>query len=818
MPTYYYDLPEVSCGACTGTIDTALRASPLFRNQTFITDASTRRLTIVSTDEQLGYLAVRDQLNKVLSPCGFSCDAVDKSSQPSLSQPWLSHHVLGGVGISVGVLFMLAMMLAGPLPLVVTAMMAGLSVPLTLFLGAESYQKALKKGKLGKLTMDTLFSISTLTILLVSSAAFFFPTLPMMFDAGLLIFGFRHMGIAIKDSFNSTAFKSRNFQDDAPKHVLKCLNGQNELVSLALIQPEDDLVLAAGEIIPLDGMFVSGSGFILDTIITGKSHPRSVKCSELLFAGTQLMQIDSPLVFRVKHSAADSHLARLDGKILSAKAEKAPLETATSRIIQYFIPAVVCLAIASGVLIACFFSNALAIQCAVSVLVSACPCTLGLITPLAVNIGMRKTAAAGIVFKSAKALEAADNIQCVVFDLNGTLTRGEPVVARYKALLPESEMPDDLLLRLFAHLEGDCTHPAAKAIRDKAKTMTLLTGDTRVELNDHSGLVVRWQDKSYALGSEAMMLSHGVTKDDLDSLRNKINPRAENSVVYLAREGELIGYVVLHDPLRDDAIYVIKTLQDSGKQVHLCTGADQNTAERYAALLGIDKLHVRANCVSNAAVDAAESKINYLNTLKAKGFRVAAVGDAGNDAEMIVASDVGFAMKSDGGDERTQQHAAAVIQGKALSPILQAFSVAEHMVTNIKQNLMFSLVYNIATVLVTGGLLLAIGVVLNPAIGAALMMIQASLILLNVRRFATQQTCTDAVSVTESPSEADTNVSGHGNSMRLAHSNREGFDKREGHFDQSRYLLRHGFYKLKCSGLNKVDHELAESRVVNGVS
>ena len=199
-----------------------------------------------------------------------------------------------------------------------------------------------------------------------------------------------------------------------------------------------------------------------------------------------------------------------------------------------------------------------------------------------------------------------------------------------------------------------------------------------------------------------------------------------------------MGYVVLNDPLRHDAIQVISTLKSMRITPHICTGADDKTALRYAGLLGIAPDKVRANCVSHATTDSVQSKKQYLDELKAKGYQVAAVGDAANDAEMIVASDVGFAIRSSGGNEHTQQQAAAVIQGSALLPIVHAFSVARQTVANIKQNLIFSLLYNGATVLIAGGLLLALGFVLNPAIGAVLMILQTSLILLNVYRFAKQ--------------------------------------------------------------------------------
>lgn len=742
---YQYDVPDVVCGNCSGTVEEALRQSHFFTGQLFGVDPTVKpaKLTITFEDDHLSYQEVRDLLNEVIEPVGFTCVEISAAIREKVFNPWFSHRMQGAIGIGVGALFLLLSFMTGMLPAWVMAISTVLSIPLTLFLGAESYQKAWKKLKARTLTMDTLFSISTITILIVSTASLFFTALPMMCEASLLIFGFRHIGLAVEHAFKQKNAKSQRFQDDAPQQVMRFYQGKKSLAPLESIQKNDQLFLSEGSILPVDGIFEESEGLVSDRIVTGSSMPRRVVAGEQLYAGSILTETKRPLLFRATSSAALSHLARLDIKIARAKLEKSALETVTNRILQYFIPTVICIAAISGIVIGAFFSPTLAIQCAVSVLVSACPCTLGLITPLAIRIGIKKAADSGVVFNSAKKLEATDNIQCVVFDLNGTLTQGIPRVSHYRALL-DSGLAHDELLSLFAHFEKSCTHPVARAITHaaRAKKMSAVTSEVTIVATDHAGRVIEWEGQRYVLGSEALMLQQGIDKLAIERIRKSANPQEGDSVVYLARSNQLIGYVVLHDLLRDDATHVISALKTMGKQPYLCTGADEKTALQYAKKLGISPEHVRANCVSHAPAASAQSKKNVLDELRKKGFRVAAVGDGGNDAEMIAAADVGFAISS-GGDAHTQQQASAVIQGHSLLPVLHAFSIAKRTVSNIKENLMFSLVYNIATVVITGGLLLTLGVVLNPAVGALLMIIQTSLILLNVSRFAKQNTIVD---------------------------------------------------------------------------
>ncbi len=729
---YQYHLPDIVCGNCSAVVEKAIRETPFFKDHPMGVDPIEKTLTLTFEDDAPSYLEIRDVLNEILDPVGFVCVELQANSVPQKKSRF-SHKILGILGVSVGLIFLAISMF--PVGAWSMLAMSVVSLPLTLFLGLESYEKAWMKFKKRLLTMDSLFALSTLSIAAVSVASFFLPQLPMMCEAGLLIFGFRHIGLAIEEAFKQTNILIKRFQDDAPSHVTRIEKGKLVQVPLSTVQKKDILWIKPGDILPVDGFFEEDEGLVLDKIVTGSNMPRRIVLNEQLYAGTVLSSAERGLRYRVTAIAHHSHLARLDAKVAYAKLEKAPLETATTQVLQYFIPLVLGIAVVSGIVIGTLCLPALGIQSAVAVLVSACPCTLGLITPLAMRVGLKKSADRGIVFNSAKKLELAQSAECVVFDLNGTLTEGKPFVVRHGAL-SHSPWSASVVLKMMAHFEDKCQHPVAKAIHASAGSQTSIPlPEYEVLMNHYAGRVVRCGNTTYTVGGEALLIAQGVPGRDIDSLRKKLNLRVGENLVCLAKEKTIIGYVVLQDTLRKDAKSIIDALKKAGKHPYLCTGADAKTAHEYAKQLGIPEQNVRSNCVSHAKADSFQSKKKVIDDLHRRGFVVAAVGDGANDAEMIAAADVGFAIAADG-EAHTQQHAAAIIKGVALQPILHAFNISKQTVQNIKENLCFSLIYNIATVFLAAGLLLSIGVVLNPAVGAALMILQTSLIFMNVYRFA----------------------------------------------------------------------------------
>lgn len=743
---YIFYIDGMSCISCSNVIETHLRKTSIVPIEYFYVDLTTpdpKKTTIILNEELSDHQVQWEHLKSTIEQKGFECKTssykpdnilIEKVNPPKLSrwdkvkQITTSHWFLGTLGSTIGIGFLITFLAASALPISAMIALASLSTILTFIIGAHSYKEAWKKLMKSKtLTMDSLFAISTLTVLAVSISSFFIPWLPMMFEASLLIYGFRHLGLAIEETLKEK-ITSANFQDRAPTTVRLVLKSGIHCMPLTYIKPKDIIEIAPGEVVPLDS-YCSTQSLIYNTIISGSTLPRLYSQGEKVLAGMRLAKNAPPLRMQVINDASNSFLSRLDKGIAQSIHEKAPLELKTQKLLSYFIPTVIGLAVLSGLIIGLFFPAAIAIQCAVSVLVSACPCTLGLIIPLAVKTGIHKAAEYGVHFKNSKALQEMDQIDTLIFDLNGTLTTGVPTVKQHTVVNKKINL--DQLLAISAALENGSPHPVAKAIYTFTQQYKLPPIKVRDHnATHHSGIFAMLNEARYAIGSLGFMKDQGVSIVDVD---RELSLDAGDSVVYVARNSELVGYFIVTDPLRDDALRTINVLKSMGKDLHICTGSDEKTAQRYARSLGINQVY--ADSVATSLEPGDKSKPDYIKQLQKKNKKVAMVGDAANDVRALAASDLGIAMLSHNADELTQQHAGAVIQNGTLMPIANALAVSQQTVKNISQNLLMSLGYNLSTVLFSGGLLVAAGFIMNPAIGAALMVIQACLVLLNVYRF-----------------------------------------------------------------------------------
>jgi Cu2+-exporting ATPase len=766
--TYVFYVSGMTCTSCSGIIESYINEhlkKQSIKVEAFHADLATigdpKKVTILLPDNHPDIIAptltqsqTEDQpkpkaikkkpkhdknwtaLKTLITEVGFTCSedgTVSISTQSKIKKLLNSHWFLGALGCISGISILMICLLVSSLPLAAMIAIAGISVSLTLFLGANSYYEAWSKlTKARSLTMDSLFALSTAIILLVAVLALIFtplmpilpwlPKLPMMFDAALLIYGFRHIGIAIENTIKEKIGTAR-FQDRAAKIVQLKIANKRVDTPIEQIKPNDIIVISPGEIIPLDGSCENESS-IYDTILTGATLPRLYRKNEKILAGMRLAEHAKPLEMRVSKEIQRSYLARLDARIEKAALDKAPIEIQTSKILTYFIPAVIVMATVSAVIISIFFTPALAIQSAVAVLVSACPCTLGLITPLAVKTGMHKAAENGVRFKSAKTLQQAEQSNTIIFDLNGTLTTGVPKIKQLK-LINGCNLSEYELLKRCATLEQNSSHPIGKAIY--AYSMRTINDELeaiQIDPPSHSGVSGSINKEQYSIGSRSLMQEYNIPLPPPHMLPELA---AGDQLVFIAREQQIMGYIVMTDLLREDAELTIRALTSMKKEVHLCTGADEETAKRYAKALNIK--HILGNCTPAA-------KTEYIKNLRAKAHIVTMIGDGPNDAEAVAASDFSIAMTSEGGDELTQQAAGAYTG--CLLAIASAFAISKQTVSNIKQNLYLSLSYNLAAVAIAGGLLLAVGLTLNPAVGVILMILQACLILLNVFRFKEQ--------------------------------------------------------------------------------
>ena len=433
---YKFYLPGISCINCVKPVEEKLASSKKYVIKSSV-HIPTKIITIEVEGHDVPREDVKEYLKAMMDDVGVESEEIStevkvKSRLRKVRDFFLSHWFQGSLGLLAGITLLLVLLFAGGLPLAAMIPIAVASTLLTLLLGARSYYNAvIKLVKTRVLTMDTLFAISTITILAVSTAAFFTPMFSFMYPAALLIFGFRHIGLAIEEAMKKKLKLNRTFQHLLPfeTHVFN-EEGVVEIRPLKVVAVDDVLLINAGEIIPVDGIALTEDAFIYDTIKTGAPLPRRLKKGEFLISGMRLAEGSPSIRLQATATVANSYLARLDKNIEKAHQEKAPIEESATRILQYFIPAVLGFGIVAGLLVGCLVSPPLGIVCLSAIIISACPCILGLVPSLAFAGGMQKGAKHGVQFKSAKTLQAANAIDVVVFDLNGTLTTGVPTVCR----------------------------------------------------------------------------------------------------------------------------------------------------------------------------------------------------------------------------------------------------------------------------------------------------------------------------------------------------------------------------------------------------
>ncbi|KTD61336.1 heavy metal translocating P-type ATPase [Legionella shakespearei] len=642
-----------------------------------------------------------------------------------------NHWLKAGLGILWGVGLLVLSIASFNIPAIAYYAITGLTSLMTLYLGYSVYQSAWDALLGLRWNTTTLYTISTLTIFAVSLVSMFVPGLPMMFEAAPLVLGFWHLGEGIEHSLVGEITKKLDVRDCLSPTV-KMKGSSDKEISIKKLLPGDHIIVNQGDVIPVDGVLAE-STLLYTTRIDGSPALKRFKAGDAVKSGMRLAEHGSPVEMQVTHTYKKSYLSLIAQNINKANDEKAPIQLFADTILKYFIPGLLAIAVLSGIIIGTLFTPALAIQCVISVLVSACPCALSLITPMAVKIGMTKASDHGIHFNNGKALQAAADIDVVVFDLNGTLTKGQIEVSSLN-------IDDKRFLNHIALLESHSEHPVAKTIRAYIQGSTPSAKEelqcTSIDKSHHSGMKGIINGVRFMIGNREMLLENDITQFP------KPYDNPDNGSVYIVRGSRVIGQIALDDPLRADAVATVNKLKELGKEVHICSGAGKTTVEKYAEVLGISRDNLCANAVGAVTKAGEMSKTSYLELLKLKGHRVAMVGDAANDLTAIAYADLGIAVKSTIGDNITEQYAGIVIQEGSLFPIATAFDVSQKTQQNIFQNLIVSLTYNSVITLVAAGLFVALGFALNPVLGVALMVIESTIVLANLYRFKQQDVLT----------------------------------------------------------------------------
>jgi Cu+-exporting ATPase len=597
-----------------------------------------------------------------------------------------------------------------------------IATPVVLWGGWPFFQRGWASIVSRNLNMFTLISIGAGSAYLYSLVAVF---LPQLFPAS-----FRDMSGQLGLYFEASAvitvlvllgqvleLKARSQTSGAIKALLGltpktarriAANGQEQDVDLNQIQVGDSLRVRPGEKVPTDGVLTEGSSSVDESMVSGEPIPVEKAKDAKVIGGT--INGTGSFVMKTERIGADTLLAQIVKMVSEAQRTRAPIQRLADTVASYFVPAVLASAIITFIVWAIYGPQphyAHALVNAVAVLIIACPCALGLATPMAIMVGTGRGAGEGILIRNAEALEILEKVNTLVVDKTGTLTVGKPVLTE---LATAEGFNEANLLQLTASLEKASEHPLAAAILAAAqdKKVALLPVDAFQSVTG-KGVTGTIQGKKVAIGNAALMNDLGASTDTLKGKVEALQAEGQ-TVMYVATDGRFAGFVAVSDPIKDSTAEAIEQLKKEGIKVVMVTGDNQKTAAAVAKKLGID---FEADVLP-------EKKAEVVKKLQAAGAIVAMAGDGVNDAPALAQAQVGIAMGT-GTDVAMETGGITLIKGD-LRGIVKARRLSEHTMSNIRQNLFFAFFYNALGVPLAAGVLYPFfGLLLSPMIAAAAM-------------------------------------------------------------------------------------------------
>jgi Cu+-exporting ATPase len=515
----------------------------------------------------------------------------------------------------------------------------------------------------------------------------------------------------------------RALLDLAPKTARRILpDGSEYDAPLENIMEGDRLRVRPGDAVPVDGTVIEGRSSLDESMLTGESMPVEKGPGDAVTGAT--INKNGSLVMEAGKVGADTVLAQIVTMVSNARRSRAPIQGLADRVSAIFVPTVVGIAIFAFVAWIIFGPEpalVFAIASAVSVLIIACPCALGLATPISITTAAGRGAQAGVLIKDAEALERMAGVDTLIVDKTGTLTMGKPKLTDTVTL---GEVAEADLLSLAAALERGSEHPLAEAIVEGAEAAGAVRQEA-TEFEAVTGKGVRGQigGRAVALGNTAMMQELGMDTTEAEARADTLRTEGKTAM-FIAADGVLAGIVAVADPIKNSTAQAIEELHAQGLRVIMATGDNERTAQAVAGKLGIDE--VRAGVLP-------EAKKDLIDELRRDGHKIAMAGDGVNDAPALAAADVGIAMGT--GADVAMESAGITLLGGDLMGIVRARKLARATLRNIKQNLFFAFAYNTLGVPVAAGLLYPVtGLLLSPMIAAAAMSLSSVSVISNALR------------------------------------------------------------------------------------
>ncbi|NLO06242.1 MAG: heavy metal translocating P-type ATPase [candidate division WS1 bacterium] len=589
-----------------------------------------------------------------------------------------------------------------------------LATPVQVILGWQYYVNSAKALRAGSATMDVLIALGSTAAYLLSLYNLIRGTGHLYFESAAVILTLVTLGRWMEARARGrTSDAIRGLMRLAPDEATVIRDGAEVLVPASALQPGEMVLVRPGERVPVDGVITSGHSTIDESMITGESVPVERSEGDEVIGGT--INLAGAFRFEATRTGAETTLSQIIRLVREAQATKPPIQRLADLVAAYFVPAVIGIVLvttAAWVLTGRGWEPALI--AAVSVLVIACPCALGLATPTAVTVGTGLGAEHGILIRDAAALEIAGRLTAVVFDKTGTLTLGQPGVTD---VIPAGELTADELLRLAAAAEVPSEHPLARAIVAHARALEIdLPEAENFEVTIGRGVQATVEGRRITIGSGALMEETGVELAPVQEALERLEAEAKTALV-VAVDGEAAGAIALADEVKPTAAEAVTRLRRIGLQVYLLTGDNRRTAEAIAARLGIDRV---------LAEVLPDEKAAQIRSLQEAGETVAMVGDGINDAPALAQADVGIAIGT-GTDVAIEAGSVTLVSGDPLGAP-RAILLSRRTLAHIRQNLVLSFVYNVAAIP-----LAALGL-LNPMIAAGAMALSSVSVVSNSLR------------------------------------------------------------------------------------
>ncbi|MEC3875207.1 heavy metal translocating P-type ATPase [Chryseobacterium salviniae] len=717
----------MTCASCAGSVES------IVKHQEGVIEASVNFATGNLTVEYLLNMTDATKLQKAIQSIGYDLLVEEENKQQETLEAIhaekfqkLKTKTVWAIALSLPVVLIAMFFMDMPYA---TPIMWLFSTPVVLWLGRDFFINAWKQTKHRSANMDTLVALSTGIAYLFSVFNMLFADFwhqrglhaHVYFEAAAVIVAFILLGKLLEEKAKgNTSSAIKKLMGLQPKTVIVIqANGTEKQTAIEEVNAGDVILVKPGEKIAVDGMVTSGSSYVDESMLSGEPVPVQKKENEKVFAGT--INQKGSFQFKAVKVGRETMLAHFIKMVQDAQGSKAPVQKLVDKIAGIFVPVVIGIAILTFILWFILGGNNGIVQgllAAVTVLVIACPCALGLATPTAIMVGVGKGAENGILIKDAESLELAKKVDAIILDKTGTITEGRPEVTGIEWLNNDDATKDILL-----SIEKQSEHPLAEAVvkhLDGVQTTTLSLFDSITG----KGAKANHNNETYFVGNKKLLAENNITiAEQLQKQADEWGKQSK-TVIWFADSKQALSVIAISDKIKETSVEAIRQMQDMGIELYMLTGDNEATAKAIAQQTGIG--HYKAEVLP-------QHKADFVKELQSKGKVVAMVGDGINDSTALATADVSIAMGK--GSDIAMDVAKMTIISSDLTKIPQAIKLSKQTVDTIKQNLFWAFIYNLIGIPIAAGILYPInGFLLNPMIAGAAMALSSVSVVTNSLR------------------------------------------------------------------------------------